>query len=367
MQLGLIYGGRSVEHDCSIAMYNNVADVLNNAPDADISPMSIYYISRYGDVLRLVLEGDTVPKHDEFAARAETHPLASLAHLLKSDGCFVFSLLQGQDGEDGQMQAFAQFHDIPGSFGDKTAAVLSADKYLQSVVANRLCPELTPIPMIHISHGNLEGGIAEALRHLAGPCVLKPNTLGGSFLTECTNELSEDALRSYSERIAPYDPSFLVQRRIVGTEYTCGVLIDRYEITALPVARIRTPSGFLGYDQKTQQGSCSIEFHDVENTLQTRIASISTRIAREFNLHTFGRLDFIVDEQQRVHFFEVNVIPGLTPGSFFPKMLSQAGFDFCHIIRLAASNEMYQRRREEIRKVETSRIRYYEVSSTVAR
>lgn len=365
MQLALIYGGRSVEHDWSIAMYNHFADVLNNAPDADILLVSIYYISRFGDLLRLVLEGDRLPDHDEFAARAETHPLASLAHLLRSDGLFVFSLLQGQDGEDGQIQALAQFHDIPGSFGDKTAAMLSADKYLQGVVANRLCPELTPIPMVHVSQGNLEAGIAEALRHVAGPCVLKPNTLGGSFLAECTDGLSVDGLRSYAERIAPYDRSFLVQQRIVGTEYTCGVLIDRYKISALPVARINNPSGFLGYDQKTQKGSYSVEFQGVENTLQSRIASISTKIAREFNLHTFGRLDFIVDEQQRCYFFEVNVVPGLTAGSIFPKMLTKAGFDLYHIIRLAASNEMYQRHREETRKIETSRIRYG-LPSTVA-
>lgn len=357
MKLALMYGGRSVEHDWSIAMYNHFADVLNDASGEDISPASIYYISRSGDLLRFALGGDRIPKHEELVARAETHPLASLADLLKSEGLFVFSLLQGQDGEDGQIQAFAQFHDIPGSFGDKTAAMLSADKYLQGVVANRLCPELTPIPTVHVSQGNLESGITEALRHLAGPCVLKPNTLGGSFLTECTDELLEDGLRSYSERIAPYDPSFLVQQRIIGTEYTCGVLIDGHKITALPVGRINNPWGFLGYDQKTGKCEYSVDFHDVEDTLQTRIASISTQIAREFRLHTFGRLDFIVDEQQRVHFFEVNVVPLLTATSTFPRMLAKAGFDLCHLIRLAASNEMYQRHREEVRKIETSRIR----------
>ncbi|RWP73757.1 D-alanine--D-alanine ligase [Mesorhizobium sp.] len=357
MQLALIYGGRSVEHDWSIAMYNHFVDVLNNASGADILPVSIYYISRSGDLLRVGLDWRRLPKHEEFVARAITHPLASLANLLKSEGIFVFSLLQGQDGEDGQIQALAQFHDIPGSFGNKTAAVLSADKYLQGIVANCLCPELTPIPTVHVSQSNLELDITGALQDLAGPCVLKPNTLGGSFLTECTDELSEDILRSYSERIAPYDSSFLVQQRIFGTEYTCGVLIDRHEITALPVGRINNPSGFLGYDQKTRKGTYSVEIQDVEDTLEARIASISTQIAREFRLHTFGRLDFVVDEQQRVHFFEVNLVPLLTATSTFPKMLSKAGFDLCHLIRLAASNETYQRHREEIRKIETSRIR----------
>ncbi|PDT32425.1 MULTISPECIES: D-alanine--D-alanine ligase [Sinorhizobium] len=357
MQLALMYGGRSVEHDGSIAMYNHIADVLNNASNADISPVSIYYISRSGDLLRLALDGDRLPKHDEFATRAETHPLASLAHLLKREGLFVFSLLQGQDGEDGQIQALAQFHDIPGSFGDKTAAMLSADKYLQGVVANRLCLELTPIPTVQVSQGNFEAGIKEALRHLAGPCVLKPNTLGGSFLTECTDKLSEDGLRSYSERIAPFDASFLVQQRIFGTEYTCGILIDHHEIMPLPIARINNPSGFLGYVQKkTRSSSYSVEFHDVEEKLQTRIASISTKIAREFRLHTFGRLDFIVDEQQRVHFFEINLVPGLTANCMFTKMLAKAGFDLCHVIRLAASNEANARNREKIRKIETSRV-----------
>ncbi|UVK50473.1 D-alanine--D-alanine ligase [Mesorhizobium sp. AR02] len=354
MQLALIYGGRSVEHDVSIAMYNHIADVFNNASDANISPARIYYISRSGDLLRLALDWDRLPKHDEFATRAETHPLASLAHLLKSEGLFVFSLLVGQDGEDGQIQALAQFHDIPGSFGDKTAAMLSADKYLQGVVANRLCPELTPIPTVHVSQGNLDAGITEALRHLAGPCVLKPNTLGGSFLTEWTDKLSEESLRTYSERIAAYDASFLVQQRIVGTEYTCGVLINHHEIMPLPIARINNPSGFLGYDQKKRE--VSVTFHDVEEMLHTRIGSICTKISREFRLHTFGRLDFIVDERQCIHFFEVNVVPGLTATSIFTKMLAQAGFDLCRLIRLAASNEVYQRHLENIRKIETSRI-----------
>ncbi|WP_037390297.1 hypothetical protein [Sinorhizobium americanum] len=357
MQLALIYGGRSVEHDWSIAIYNRFADVLNNAPDADILPVSVYYISRSGDLLRLALDGHRLPKHDELEACAEMHPLVSLAHLLKSDGQFVFSLLQGQDGEDGQIQALAQFHDIAGSFGDKTTAMLSADKYLQGVVANRLCSDLTPIPTVHVSPTNLAAGIAEALEHLTGPCVLKPNTLGGSFLTECTDKLSENGLRSYSERIAPYDHSFLVQQRVFGTEFTCGVLIDHHKIIALPVARINDPSGFLGYDQKTKKGSYSVDFEDQKNTLRTRLASISMQIARHFRLHTFGRLDYIVDEQQRVHFFEVNLVPGLTAGSIFPNMLAKAGFDLCHLIRLAASNEMYHRHREEIRKIHASRIR----------
>lgn len=358
MLLALMYGGRSVEHDWSIAMYNHFADVLNNAVDVSISPEFIYYISQSGDLLRLALNRDRLPKHDEFTTRAETYPLTSLAYILKNDSIFVFSLLQGQDGEDGQIQALAQFYDVPGSFGDKTAAMLSADKYLQGLIANRLCPDLTSIPTIHVSQGDLDAGIAEALMYLAGPCVLKPNTLGGSFLTECVDNLSEEGLRSYSERIAAYDASFLVQQRIVGTEYTCGVLINRHEVTVLPVARINNPTGFLGYDQKTQKGSYTVEFHKIENNLQTRISSISTKIAREFRLHTFGRLDFIVDDHQRVYFFEVNVVPGLTAGSIFPMMLAKAGFDLCHVIGLAASNEIYQRHREEVRKIETGRIRY---------
>ncbi|WP_051440988.1 D-alanine--D-alanine ligase (plasmid) [Ensifer sp. WSM1721] len=364
MQVALIYGGRSVEHDWSIAIYNHFAEVLNNARDSDVSPAFVYYISRTGDLLRLALEGGRLPKHPEFTARAETHALASLAQFLRSDGVFVFSLLQGQDGEDGQIQALAQFYDIPGSFGDKIAAMLATDKYLQGVVANRLCPELTPIPTVHVVQRNLEPGFAEALRRLAGPCVLKPNTLGGSFLTEYTDELSADRLHSYSERVALHDPSFLVQERIVGTEYTCGVLIDRHEVMALPVARINNPSGFLGYDQKTKKGY-SVDFLDVEDTVQTRLSSISKRIAREFRVHTFGRLDFIVDEQQRVHFLELNLIPGLTAEAIFPKMLTKAGFDLCHLIRMAAANEMGERRREEIRKIEASRIRVPWGRSTV--
>src|SRR5438874_12315132 len=100
MQLTLMYGGRSVEHDWSIAIYNHFIEVLNSTAGADVFPRSIYYVSRHGGLLRLELDGKPAPKHNEFEARAETHPLASLPGLLKRDGLFVFSLLQGQDGVD---------------------------------------------------------------------------------------------------------------------------------------------------------------------------------------------------------------------------------------------------------------------------
>ncbi|MER9146995.1 hypothetical protein NKH92_30615 [Mesorhizobium sp. M0871] len=190
-----------------------------------------------------------------------------------------------------------------------------------------------------------------------GPCVLKPNTLGGSFLTEWRDQLSMDGLRAYSERVALYDSSFLAQQRIVGKEYTCGVLIDGHSITALPVARIDNPSGFFGYHQKIQPGSYSVDF-DVNKDLKTHIVSISRQIAREIGFHTFARLDFIVDDQQRIYFFEVNLVPGLTTASIYPKMLEKAGFDLRHLIRLAVSNETCHRHREAMRKAETSRVRY---------
>ncbi|SFL20340.1 hypothetical protein SAMN04488498_1565 [Mesorhizobium albiziae] len=69
----------------------------NNGSDSDFSLASICYISRSGDPIRLTVEGNRLPKHAEFANRAERHPLASLAYLPKREDLFVFSLLQGQE------------------------------------------------------------------------------------------------------------------------------------------------------------------------------------------------------------------------------------------------------------------------------
>lgn len=359
MQISLIYGGRSVEHAWSIEMYNHFVDVLNAQEAKGIDVVDIFYISQTSELRRLrAPRRPNLPDHSAFLAEANIYPLTHLPILLEATGHFVFSLLQGQDGEDGQIQAIAQFHSIAGSFGDKTAAVISADKRLQSILANHFCPDLTEIPTAYVHQDNRVADIAQALARMQGGCVLKPNTLGGSFLTLSVDNLSAERLADYADRIFAYDSAFLVQKRIVGVEHTCGVIVDGGTVHALPVARIENPSRFLGYEQKTRKGSYSVVFEDIPESLEQRLSAASVLLARQFGLHTLGRFDYTVDDQGRIYFFEVNIVPGLTAGSIYPKMLNRAGLTLGGLIAQAVRNDEHHRSRELRRKKATSLVSY---------
>jgi D-alanine-D-alanine ligase len=180
-------------------------------------------------------------------------------------------------------------------------------------------------------------------------------------MTEAVNSLDDFDLRTYAESIRNYDDRFLVQRRIVGTEHTCGVICQEGKYHALPVARIQNTSQFLGYKEKTSKGSYEVVFPDEKSVLCHRIQKISERIAKLFDVHTFCRLDFIVDDQERIFFFELNIVPGLTAGSIFPKMMARAGLDVMDLIPIAFENEDIRHKRELQRKRATSEIRYGKV------
>ncbi|WP_375415425.1 D-alanine--D-alanine ligase [uncultured Bradyrhizobium sp.] len=359
MQFALIYGGRSVEHDWSVAMYAHFAARINET--AKLRPLltAVIYISPTGELLLMSVDKRGAPSHREVLETQARPMLDALPQIMKQLDVFLFSLLQGQDGEDGQIQSIAQFFDIPGSFGSKNAAMLATDKYIQTKIVEATCSDLSPIPTVWVDPYRVGAFIPAISRAISsGPYVAKPNNLGGSFMTEPFDSLEEFDLHKYALALSDYDDRFVVQERIIGTEFTCGVLFENGKYRPLPVVQINAPSRFLGYKEKTSKGSYTVVFPEAGTALYDRICAASVSIADLFDVHTFCRIDYIVDSHERIYFFELNVTPGLTAGSIFPKMLAKAGLDVLDLIAMAATNESARRLRERNRKQRTGAFRY---------
>jgi len=359
MKFALFYGGRSVEHDWSIAMYEHTAHHINMSGNSLEKLRAIIYLAANGEIFLYRTQGQIAPAHGDVLTRGDVIPIEDLPSVLKELGAFVFSLLQGQDGEDGQMQAIAQFFDVPGSFGSKSAAMLATDKYLQSRFVEAEFRDLSPIPTVCVDPYQLDESVPLLQSTIgAGPCVAKPNTLGGSFMTQAFRSLADFDIQAYAARLKHYDDRFLVQSRISGVEYTCGVISRDGAYDPLPVATIETPSHFFGYEQKVTPGLYNVSFCDQEAPVCGRIRQVSSRIAKLFDVHTFCRLDFIVDSNSNIHFFEMNIVPGLTAGSIFPKMLAKAGLHLLDLISFSFDNEQIRRRRELRKRKATSKTRF---------
>jgi D-alanine-D-alanine ligase len=331
----LLLGGRSTEHDASLHSY---FAVLHDLESRAVPPIAgVYYVDRDGRVHRCTEA--PWPDSESSLLGAEQISRTALLEDLAAPNRHVFSLLHGNEGEDGAWQGIAEVFDIRGSFGPVFAAALSMNKWAQGVIALHLCAgEISLAPTWRITRNSPSdacSAIADALH--GRPCIVKPNRMGASLLATFHASIDEEALRSEVARLFSYDSEVLVQEHVPGVEYTVGVLSRGGIASALPVVEITPREAFLSFGDKHSDERAAAAVVNPDTPLAGRLKSLATRIFSSVDFLTMCRFDFIVTPSGQIYFLEANSIPGLAKGSLYPKMLQAEGLDLADLV--AASIE----------------------------
>jgi len=334
----LLFGGRSTEHDASVGMHEYFRKELQH--DRQVEIEAEIYISPEGDCF--IYKWDAPPRIGELTA-ANPVTILDMVAIVKMMGCFCFSLLQGRDGEDGNIQGLAAFLDIPGNFGAVYPSCLGTHKWAQAVIAGELLQEkLKKIETALVWANSSPAQVASVVDRFAGrECVIKPNSLGASFFAEPVSTLSAETLLGALERIQPFDPCVLVQERIVGREVSCGFLVVHPDIELLPVIEVKPTSGFMGRREKSGVYERSVlpRFDPIFDL----VMKATLTLARHGGYHTAGRADFMVDQNGDAYLLEVNSMPGLMQTSLYTEMLREAGYSIADLVRTSIANEVHYR------------------------
>jgi D-alanine-D-alanine ligase len=155
------------------------------------------------------------------------------------------------------------------------------------------------------------------------PMVVKPCSGGSSVGISMVNSREELVLAVETAR--KYEPVMLVEKRIVGREFTVGVLDGR----VLPPVEIIPKSGFYDYKNKYQAGFteevCPAEISREDNEA---LGEITLRAFAALHLRDYARFDYIRDEEGRFWCLEANTLPGMTPTSLLPQEAAAVGIDY---------------------------------------
>lgn len=249
--------------------------------------------------------------------------------------------LHGEYGEDGEVQKVLERFGIPytgsGSFG----SFLAMHKLLSKVRAGEV-GLLTPAYRFVQSNGDVEHGVADAVRSLHQPVVVKPVGWGSSVGVSIVSGFAP-VLAAVKKLFEEGAGGVLIEERIQGTEATVGVVegLRGEELYALPPVEIIPPEGdFFSYDAKYSGGSreiCPGNFTRVQSEELMRAAKM---MHRELGLRHYSRSDFIVSPKG-IYYLETNSLPGMTGESLFPRPLAAVGVSFpdflSHIVDLALS------------------------------
>ena len=243
---------------------------------------------------------------------------STLAVLKNAD--IVFNALHGTTGEDGTIQLWLEKNDIPFTGSDSNSSKLCMNKDRSKKVVrqnNFLTPDWFLISK------------RTKLNKINLPCIVKPNAQGSTFglsMIENTEGLN-DAIRLGFK----YDNDVLIENYIKGREITVGILDGK----PLPIIEIIPNHSLYDYECKYISGmSKYLCPADIDSNLEHEIKNDSLDIFKILGCKSYGRLDFILDNDNNYRFLELNTLPGMTSTSLLPIAAKRQGLLFSELIDL---------------------------------
>ena len=329
MNILVLAGGLSTERNVSLTSGSLVAAALRRkghkvfmvdvfeGVDTDGRDMIDLFTSEQGAVYSV---SEEVPDLDALKKRRGGRGLVGknvIELCLMAD--VVYIALHGAMGENGQLQAMFDNLGIKYTGNGYVGSLLAMDKDLSKKML--VSAGVATPPWIYCSSSEYE--LDAILEKIGLPCVVKPATGGSSVGVSVVNTREELEAAFAAAKI--YEAYVLVEKKIEGREFTCGILSDR----ALPPVEIIPKQGFYDYRNKYQKGAtveiCPAPLDDEQTAAiydATRKASAALRLS------DYARFDFIMDAEGIFWCLEANTLPGMTPTSLFPQEAAAVGIGY---------------------------------------
>ncbi|THB63795.1 MAG: D-alanine--D-alanine ligase [Gammaproteobacteria bacterium] len=234
----------------------------------------------------------------------------------------AFNILHGRGGEDGVIQGVLEALNIPYTGSGILASSVSMNK-LRTKQMWMGAGLRTPPLYVSVK----EDFDYAALERLGFPLMVKPVKEGSSIGMSKVNNIGqvEEAWRLARE----YDQCVIAEKWIAGREFTVAVLGDR----TLPIVSVETPEEFFDYEAKytlnTTKYFCPC---GLEEQREKELSAMAKLAFNAVGASGWGRVDFILDDEDTPWLIEVNTVPGMTDHSLVPMAAREAGIEFEELV-----------------------------------
>jgi D-alanine-D-alanine ligase len=355
LRVGIVFGGRSGEHEVSLAGAASVMAALDRAR-FEIVPIGIDRSGRWlvgGDPMRalgqdaarraLAEGGPEAATKRELLERAAalgtgTRTLAttqsseSLPAGLRQSLDVVLIMLHGPQGEDGTIQGLLELAGVPYTGAGVLASAVGMDK---AAMKDMFRAHGLPIVehLVVKRHewrrdpATVERAVAE---RLGFPCFVKPANLGSSVGVSKV-KAAED-LAGAMDLAASHDRRILVERAVEGREVEVAVLGNDEPMASLPGEVCYAGEW---YDYETKYGSGQTAFKvpaALSPEITERVRALAIQAFQAIDGAGMARVDFFVEPDGRVLVNEINTIPGFTSTSAYPRLWEASGIPYPDLI-----------------------------------
>lgn len=245
----------------------------------------------------------------------------------------VFLALHGQCGEDGRVQAAFDLLGIPYTGSGYLGSAIAMDKDLTKRLVKHMV-NTPPWTFRRYTAGDIESLVEDTEL----PCVVKPVDSGSSIGVTIAH--SEDELRRALEEGLKHGGRCVLEKYVRGREIQVGVLDGR----VLPPIEIIPHEGFYDYENKYQPGAAEEVCPAPLTQAQTQQVKMATAaVFGALGLAVYSRADFILDEEGKFWFLEINTLPGMTPTSLLPQEAAAEGIDYSRLCQRIIDSSLRRR------------------------
>ena len=234
----------------------------------------------------------------------------------------AFIMLHGRYGEDGTIQGALELMGIPYTGSGVMASAIGMDKW-----RTKLLWRSVGLPIPEFVMLDAAADFAAVERQLGLPLFVKPACEGSSIGVAKVRHTGE--LRDAYQTAAKHDSLVIAEQGVLGGEYTVAILGDE----ALPIIKIVPATDFYDYEAKylrdDTQYLCPCGLSEAR---EAEIRAQALEAFRVLGCRGWGRVDFLMDEQGKAYFLEVNTSPGMTDHSLVPMAARGAGISYEQLV-----------------------------------
>ena len=372
LRVGVIFGGRSGEHEVSVRSAASVVESIDQNK-YEVFPIAISREGKWlspSEAARLLPQEarSLLPAAPTSQASGDVALLGDPSHsgLLsfnRNGGALtsqkldvVFPVLHGPFGEDGTLQGLLEMANIPYVGCGVLASACGMDK-----VAMKLLFLQAGLPMckyVWFLRSHWQSDPAKVLktikRDIGFKCFVKPANLGSSVgVSRATDKAS---LEQAIELAAQFDRKIVVEEAVDAREIECAVIGNDEVSASLPGEYVvhDNSAGFLDYVEKyTKTGHVDFVVPaPVSKSLATKIQRMAIQAFQSIDGSGLARVDFFVKrDTKELLINELNTMPGLTEVSGYPKMWAASGLSYAAMLDVLIELALERHREKSLNKI----------------
>ena len=351
IRVGVIFGGRSGEHEVSIRSALSVIEKIDSQK-YEVVPVAIGKDGRWlsPSEAAALLPFDTSQKLPPSVTQSRPEEIAligdpsykGLVNLSRDNSSaesldVVFPVLHGTYGEDGTIQGLFEMAGIPYVGCGVLASACGMDKVLMKSLFRDAGLPICKYTWFLREHWDKDRTkvLRKVSKDIGFPCFVKPANLGSSVgISKADNR---SGLIESINLAARYDRKIIVEEAVDAREIECAVLGNEEVETSLPgeYVILEKSAAFLDYTEK-YSSTGNVKFivpAKISKALIKRIQKLAVRAFQAVDGSGLARVDFFLrHDNGELLVNELNTLPGLTDVSGYPQMWEASGLPFPQVI-----------------------------------